>query len=263
MRALKRAPCPCDESAKTHTAPRRLRSAPTSRKHCGVCTVGERNADAPLAAGGSMVPRAPPAPSERQCANAALTGSGNISLPHIPRAPCRGNISTPCVPEERVVAIFRRDASPGCRPWQYFAVVRFRAAIRGKISLWCVFGRSPMAKCSRNTLPSVRPWQDFAVVRFRGSSRGEIMPRCVPGRRSVAAFSLHAFPKGPRTGKAPVRGNISPPCIQNELASARYARRASEKPCERAFGDARRADLAVVRRLNEKGSGKAKKLPAF
>ena len=119
-------------------------------------------------------------------------------------------------------------------------------------------GRSPMAKCSRNAFPrrptvaryrcgvfsGCRPWQYFAVVRFRGSSRGEIMPWCVPGRRSVAAFSLHAFPKGPRTGKAPVRGNISPPCIQNGLASARYARHASEKPRKRAFGDAPREDLA-------------------
>ena len=190
MRALKRAPCPCDESAKTHTAPRRLRSAPTSRKHCGVCTVGERNADAPLAAGGSMVPRAPPAPSERQCANAALTGSGNISLPHIPRAPCRGNISTPCVPEERVVAIFRRDASPGCRPWQYFAVVRFRG----------------------------------------GSSRGEIMPRCVPGRRSVAAFSPRCLFRALVDGKTLAKcvppasdsGEISPRCVFGLPAMARF-----------------------------------------
>ena len=144
-------------------------------------------------------------------------------------------------------------------PWQHSAVVRFQAAAHGKIlprcvppasdggkiSLWCVFGRSPMAKCSRNTLPSVRPWQDFAVVRFRGSSRGEISPRCVPGRRSVAAFSLHAFPKGPRTGKTPLPGSISPPCIRNEPALARYARHASEKPRKRAFGDAPREYLAM------------------
>ncbi len=97
---------------------------------------------------------------------------------------------------------------------------------------------------------------------------GKMLPRCVFGRRSVATFSLHAFPKGPRTGKAPVRGNISPPCIQNELASARYARRASESPangrsgihrakilpgrgpfrCARPSDHARRADLATPRR---------------
>ena len=92
----------------------------------------------------------------------------------------------------------------------------------------------------RNTLP----WQHSAAVRSRVADRGNISPWCVPGRRSVAAFSLHAFPKGPRTGKTPVRGSISPPCIQNELASARYARHASEKPRKRAFGNAPREDLA-------------------
>ena len=119
-------------------------------------------------------------------------------------------------------------------------------------------GRSPMAKCPRNAFPrrptvaryrcgvfsGCRPWRYFAVVRFRPAGRGKISPRCVFGRRSVAAFSLHAFPKGPRTGKTPVRGNISPPCIRNEPASARYSRHASEKPRKRAFGDAPREDLA-------------------
>ena len=166
MRALRRAPCPCGEGAKTHTAPCRLRSAPTSRKHCGACAMGECNADAPIAAEGSMVPLGTP-------------GSFIAA-------------ARQCCPDRQ----------------------------RQHIS----------AAYPRNTLP----WQHSA----------EIMPWCVPGRRFVAAFSLHAFPKGPRTGKAPVRGNISPPCIQNGLASARYARRASEKPRKRAFGDAPREDLA-------------------
>ena len=85
------------------------------------------------------------------------------------------------------------------------------------------------------------------------SDSGEISPRCVPGRRSVAAFSLHAFPRGPRMGKAPLPGNISPPCIRNGLALARYLRRASEKPCERAFGDAPREDLARKGPLSLRG----------
>ncbi len=142
---------------------------------------------------------------------------------------------------------------PGTRPQPATPPARGRLQSRGRVP-----GRSPMTKCSRNAFPrrptvarsrrdafsGCRPWQYFAAMRFRGSSRGEIMPWCVPGRRSVAAFSLHAFPKGPRTGKTPVRGNISPPCIQNELALARYARRASEKPRKRAFGDAPREYLA-------------------
>ena len=172
MRALKRAPCPCDESAKTHTAPRRLRSAPTSRKHCGVCTVGERNADAPLAAGGSMVPRAPPAPSERQCANAALTGSGNISLPHIPGAPCRGNISTPCVPRGQVVAIFRRGAFSGGDPWQDFAPMRSRASIRGKFCAPCI----PKVASDGKSAPS---WQHIAAVHPKRAGFGKICAPCI------------------------------------------------------------------------------------
>ena len=190
--------------------------APRRTRHRAGCAVpplpGNTAACAPWASatqmprsrrGGSMVPRAPPAPSERQCANAALTGSGNISLPHIPRAPCRGNIPPWCVPERQVVAIFRRGAFSGARRWQNAREMRSPASDSGKIS-----------------------------------------PRCVLGRRSVAFFSPHAFPKGPRTGKAPLPGSISPPCIRNEPALARYARHASEKPRKRAFGDAPRKDLA-------------------
>ena len=61
----------------------------------------------------------------------------------------------------------------------------------------------------------------------------------------MAVFSFHAFPKGPWTGKAPVRGNISPPCIRNELVLARYARYASEKPRKQPSGNAPREDLAA------------------
>ena len=88
-----------------------------------------RNADAPLAAEGSMLPRAPPAPSSRQRANAAPTGSGSISLPHIPGVPCRGNISTPCVPRGQVVAIFRRGAFSGGDPWRLFRFMRSRRGL--------------------------------------------------------------------------------------------------------------------------------------
>ena len=157
------------------------------------------------------------------------------------------------------MATYRRHASRGGRSWQYFAVVRFRAAIRGIIPPRCLFRalvdgktlakcvprRPTVARSRRDAFSGCRPWQYFAVVRFRGgSSRGEIMPWCVLGRRSVAAFSLHAFPKGPRTGKAPLPGSISPPCIRNGLASARYARYVSEKPRKPPSEDTPREDLA-------------------
>ena len=185
MRALKRAPCPCDESAKTHTAPRRLRSAPTSRKHCGVCTVGERNADAPLAAGG-------------------VDGS---------------------------------SGTPGS----------FRAAMRQ-----CRSDRQRQ-HISAAYPQSALPWQHSAVVRSRAAGRGNISPWCVFGRRSVAFFSPHAFPKGPRTGKASLPGKISPPCIRNEPALARYSRHASEKRRKQPFENTPREDLARKGPLSLRG----------
>ena len=133
--------------------------------------------------------------------------------------------------------------------------------------------RSPMAKCSRNAFPNVRQWQDVAAACFRAvghgnispwciperspmtemcppaSDSGKISPRCVFGRRSVAAFSLHAFPKGPRTGKAPVRGNISPACIRIQLILARYACYVSKKPRKAFLRNAPREHLAAKGRF--------------
>ena len=102
-------------------------------------------------------------------------------------------------------------------------------------------GRPVVARLCRDAPHGRLPMTEMCSP---ASDSGKISPRCVFGRRSVAAFSLHAFPKGPRTGKAPVRGNISPPCIQNELALARYARRASEKPRKQSSGNTPREDLA-------------------
>ena len=87
-------------------------------------------------------------------------------------------------------------------------------------------------------------WQDSALMRSRAAIRGNILARCVPGRQSVAILSPHASQKGPRTGKEALRGNISPPCIQNELALARYALHVFKMPCKSPFGNASREDLA-------------------
>ena len=96
----------------------------------------------------------------------------------------------------------------------------------------------------RYALSSTWPWQDIDAMRSRMPGNGRISPRCVLGRQSVAIFSLHASPKGPRTGKAPLPGKIRAPCIQNELALARYARRVSEKPRKSPFRNTPREDLA-------------------
>ena len=60
----------------------------------------------------------------------------------------------------------------------------------------------------------------------------------------MASFALHVSQKGPRTGKAPLHGSISPLCIQNELAMARYARHVCEKPCKSPLEDTSREYLA-------------------
>ena len=67
---------------------------------------------------------------------------------------------------------------------------------------------------------------------------------CVPGCLTMAIFCPGVSQKRPRTGKGPLRGNISPPCIQNELALARSARHASEKPCKSPLEDTPREYLA-------------------
>lgn len=61
----------------------------------------------------------------------------------------------------------------------------------------------------------------------------------------MASFALHVSQKAPRTGKAPLPGSISPPCIQNELTLARFARHVSEMPCKSPFGNTPREDLAT------------------
>ena len=208
-----------------------------------------------------MLPRAPPgsfiaaarqcrSDGQRQHISAAYPRSAlpwqHIDAMH-PEGAGRGNISPKCIPGLPAMAIFRRGAfSGGVQSWRDYAAVRSRAAIRGGFFAAVPFSGARRWQDAREMRsPGVRQWQDLAVVRFRGSSRGEIMPWCVPGRRSVAAFSLHAFPKGAAQRKAPLPGSISPPCIRNEPASARYSRHASEKPCKHACGDAPREDLAT------------------
>ena len=78
---------------------------------------------------------------------------------------------------------------------------------------------------------------------------GKVSPRCVPVLPAVARLCPDAFPKGPRTGKTPVRGNISPACIQIQLILARYAWHVSEKPRRAPLGNAPREHLAAKGRF--------------
>ena len=65
----------------------------------------------------------------------------------------------------------------------------------------------------------------------------------------MARYRPDAFTKGPRTRKKPVRGNISPACIQIQLVLARYARHASKKPRRAPLGNTPREHLAAKGRF--------------
>ena len=95
----------------------------------------------------------------------------------------------------------------------------------------CVIGRSGMAAYARE-------------MHSQAPGGGDMLTLCVPGCLTMAIFCPGVSQKRPRTGKGPLRGNISPSCIQNELALARYARHASEKPCKSPLEDTPREYLA-------------------
>ena len=65
----------------------------------------------------------------------------------------------------------------------------------------------------------------------------------------MARLCPDAFPKGPRTGKTPVRGNISPACIQIQLVLARYACYVSKRPRKAPLGNTPREHLAAKGRF--------------
>ena len=143
---------------------------------------------------------------------------------------CHGNACSRCALGRSAMARCSRNA--------------FSASGSGEICADCVPQRPTAAIFRRGTFPGGRSWQYSRAMRSQAASRGDKLLQCVLGRLAVAIFSFHASPKGPRTGKAPLPGNISPPCIQNELALARYARHASEKRRKSPLEDTPRAYLA-------------------
>lgn len=85
---------------------------------------------------------------------------------------------------------------------------------------------------------------NWPTLRSRGISR--LRDATVRSQAAIRGkFCASCIPKAPRTGKAPLPGNISPPCIQNELTLARFARHVSEMPCKSPFGNTPREDLAT------------------
>ena len=84
---------------------------------------------------------------------------------------------------------------------------------------------------------------------YPAPGHGKVSPRCVPRLPAMAIYRPDAFMKGPRTGKTPVRGNISPACIRIQLILARYAWHVSERPRKAPLGNAPRELLAAKGRF--------------
>ena len=123
--------------------------------------------------------------------------------------------------------------------------MRHRAVGHGGICPRIVFpGGRRIATCARNALSAVRRRQGAREMHSQAPGGGDMLTLCVPGCLTMAIFCPGASQKRPRTGKGPLRGNISPPCIQNELALARYACHVSEKPCKSPLEDTPREYLA-------------------
>lgn len=68
--------------------------------------------------------------------------------------------------------------------------------------------------------------------------------QCIPQCLTMAINLRHVFSRRPLTEITPLSGNISLPCIQNELVLARFARRVSKKPCKPLFGNTHSENLA-------------------
>ena len=98
--------------------------------------------------------------------------------------------------------------------------------------------------CARNALSAVRRRQGAREMHSQAPGGGDMLTLCVPRCLTMAIFCPGVSRKWPRSGKGSLRGNISPPCIQNELALARYARHVSEKPRKSPLEDTSREDLA-------------------
>ena len=106
-----------------------------------------------------------------------------------------------------------------------------------------------MARYRPDAFSSCRPWQEIIPMRSHAAGHGRIVPWCVPRLPAMAGLCPDAFPKGPRTGKTPVRGNISPPCIQIQLILARYACYVSKRPRKAPLGNTPREHLAAKGRF--------------
>lgn len=80
-------------------------------------------------------------------------------------------------------------------------LVQPKGGFAGDMLPRCVIGRSGMAAYARE-------------MHSQAPGGGDMLTLCVPRCLAAAIFCPDVSQKRPRTGKRPLRGNISPPCIQ-------------------------------------------------
>ena len=97
---------------------------------------------------------------------------------------------------------------------------RAAEGLLGKMPSRSILEGAAVARCCHGAFSGARRWQNAREMRSSASDGGNILARCVPGCLSVASFALHASPRGPRTGKSPIRGKIRAPCIRKALQTA-------------------------------------------
>ena len=172
---------------------------------------------------------------------------GSIPWPRTPAAPTQ-QAPAAAVPPRRSASL--RPAVSALNGRRANAAPRPDAASppRGPAApAWPRRRRPPPGSSAAAASTDAFGYAHMSATRSRLFGSGKMLAKCVPGCLAVARLCSDAFPKGPRTGKTPVRGNISPPCIQNELVLARYARHVSKKPCKSSLEDTPSGDLATNR----------------
>ena len=176
------------------------------------------------------------------------------------RASDGGRICAKCVLGRLVVTRFRHGAFPGARRWQNARAVRppQHLAVAG-LRPDALLARLAVAIFSRGAFPGVLPWQDSAAVRSRASIRGKFCAPCIPKAASdgkIASSRQDSRAMHPKTGWLwqDMRA-MHPKSPANRLSGTHRAKILPGRAPFRCTGPsnhARRADLAIVRRMRGK-----------
>ena len=143
-----------------------------------------------------------------------------------------GKMPSRSILEGAAVARYCYGAFPGCRPWRYFAVVRFqgcqqwqyfvvmlppRALADGKMLANCAPPRPTVARSRRDAFSGGDPWQLFRFMRSRRGLGREKRQFAATYRRHVSKMSWlwqdmrAVHPKSPANGRSGIhRAKILP-----------------------------------------------------